>query len=133
LKFLIDNALSPRLAEGLRNAGYDAVHLLQYKLHAAEDIDILERALQEDRVLITADTDFGEILSISGASKPSVILFRGGTQGNLYTQLALLLANLTALQGFLDRGCIIVFTEAHIRIRQLPIEISGNGHRPIRR
>lgn len=129
LTFLIDNPLLPRLAEGLRDAGYDAIHVRQIGMHAASDQDILLRALREDPTVISSDTDFGKILFISKANKPSVILFRGGTEGNKDKQLALLLPNLPALHSVLDRGCVVVFTESHMRIRLLPIGAEGNGHK----
>ncbi|MEE8583308.1 MAG: DUF5615 family PIN-like protein [Acidobacteriota bacterium] len=55
---MIDNALSPLLAEGLCNAGYDAQHVLNYDLGAADDDEIFDRAADEDRILISADTDY---------------------------------------------------------------------------
>jgi predicted nuclease of predicted toxin-antitoxin system len=47
LRFLIDNALPPRLAELLSAAGHDAVHVRTYGMHAAKDEEILARAHDE--------------------------------------------------------------------------------------
>lgn len=58
MRFLIDNALSPIIAVELNNAGHDAVHVRDRSLLGAEDQEIMAFAVEEDRVLVSADTDF---------------------------------------------------------------------------
>jgi predicted nuclease of predicted toxin-antitoxin system len=44
MKFLVDNALSPVMAESLRRAGHDAVHVRDYSLQESEDEVLKKRA-----------------------------------------------------------------------------------------
>ena len=110
----------PRLAEQLRAAGHDAVHVRDYGLEAAADAEIFERAAVGSRVLVSADTDFATLLAIRSSSRPSVVLFRRSAERRPEQQAALLLANLAAVSDELEAGAVVVFEPRRIRVRSLP-------------
>ncbi|HEX9926416.1 MAG TPA: DUF5615 family PIN-like protein, partial [Anaerolineae bacterium] len=60
MKFLADMGISPHTVDFLTQAGHDALHLHQQGLDRLSDPDILTKARQEERVLLTHDLDFGE-------------------------------------------------------------------------
>jgi predicted nuclease of predicted toxin-antitoxin system len=121
VKWLIDNALSPEVAVGLRGAGHDAIHVRDRSLAAAADEEIIRVAEFEDRVIVSADTDFGTILAQQSSAKPSILLFRGATPRRATEQVALILANFSNIEDDLNAGAIVVVEPTRLRIRPLPI------------
>ena len=121
MKSLIDNAVSPRLAAGLREAGHDAVHVRDLGLAAAADEELFELAARERRVLVSEDTDFGTLLALRGSPAPSVLLFRHMPDRSAAGLLAILLTNLAAIEAPLAAGSVVVIEPSRIRVRRLPI------------
>lgn len=119
MKFLIDNALSPELAKFLQEANHDAVHVRERNLQRADDEVIFEAAAAEGRVLVSADTDFGTIVTLRGQQLPSVILFRHPSPRRPELQAQLLLANLPSFIEDLAQGAIVVLRQDRIRVRRL--------------
>ena len=94
MKFLIDQNRSPRLAALLRAAGHDAVHTAELGMERAEDSELLALAGEQGRVVVSGDTDFGALLAMLRAMKPSVILFRARHMPRSDEQAAVILQHL---------------------------------------
>gem|GEM_PF-829265 len=73
MKFLGDMGISPRTIALLREQGYDAIHLVEQNLERMPDPNILDKARQEERILLTVDLDFAQLLAMSGERLPTYV------------------------------------------------------------
>jgi len=120
MKFLADAGISPGTVTFLSAAGHDALHVREIALQRADDAVVLQRAKSEERVLLTFDLDFGEILAVGLADKPSVVIFRlsNETASAVNARLGIVLQE-RSLE--LEQGVLILVEDRRYRIRHLPI------------
>ena len=76
MKFLADMEVSPLTVKKLKEKGYDAVHLSEEGLFRMSDSEIMAKAKEESRIVLTFDLDFTDLLAASQHNLPSVIIFR---------------------------------------------------------
>jgi predicted nuclease of predicted toxin-antitoxin system len=72
MKFLVDRCVGRRLADWLRMQGHD-VSESRERGPDPGDPTLLKWAVTEERVLVTIDTDFGELLFVQGASHNGLV------------------------------------------------------------
>lgn len=120
MKFLLDQNISPALVSLLANADHSAEHVRDLGMSEASDEEVLAAANSADAVLISSDTDFGELLAHSNAAEPSVILLRRQEGRRASEIAALIVANLEAVSDDLTAGAFVVLDDDRVRIRSLP-------------
>lgn len=120
MKFLVDMPLSPGVAAWLVRRGHHAVHAAEAGLSSSPDADILRRARDEKRVVVTADLDNPRLLALTRNRAPGLLLFRGGNFSE-EDCLARLERVLRVVPETDLATCIIVAEKDRIRRRRLPI------------
>jgi predicted nuclease of predicted toxin-antitoxin system len=120
VKLLLDMNLPPRWAQLLSAAGHDAVHWSDIGPGRATDADIMARALNEGRVVVTHDLDFGAILAATQASGPSVVQIRADDliSGQTFDRI---LAALRQAETDLMAGALVTVDIQRTRLRTLPL------------
>ncbi|WP_214109285.1 DUF5615 family PIN-like protein [Acrocarpospora catenulata] len=121
MNFLIDENLSPRVAELLTKAGHDSVHVRDLDATSAPDTTVMTLAVADGRVIISADTDFGALLAQTRATEPSVILVRELLGLRPPDLVNIIIDHLDVLEPHLQAGAVAAFTTSGIRVRALPL------------
>jgi predicted nuclease of predicted toxin-antitoxin system len=119
MKFLLDENVDYRLLAFLTRLGYDAVYLTEGYTYGLTDHHVLRIAEQNNRILITNDKDFGELIFRRHLPHCGVILFRlkDETVDNVQTRLQQVLIDYKdQLRHFL------VITQQRVRIRKSPLK-----------
>lgn len=114
MRFIVDESTGAAVVEKLRNLGHDVVAVAE-EMPQANDSDILKRAANEGRVVLTNDKDFGDLAFRSGQVHQGIVLFRlrDETAAHRVFMLQLLLERHS---NHLENHFVVV-TENGIRIR----------------
>lgn len=117
MKFLADENVPRQAVEALRAAGRDVAWVGEDD-PSIPDTDVLSAAIAADRLIVTLDKDFGELLfGAASAPPPGVLFLRPGdlppeeVTGRLFALLAL---------GIPLRGHFVVDDGKRVRSRPLP-------------
>ena len=120
MKLLLDQGLPLSAAALLRDAGIDTIHVGEIGMPEAEDIEIIQRARDEERVVATLDADFHTLLALDEAISPSVIRIRiERLRAQALTDLLLIV--ITECAEELEQGSAVTIEPSRIRIRRLPL------------
>jgi predicted nuclease of predicted toxin-antitoxin system len=77
MRFMVDECTGPTVATWLRLQGHDVVSIFD-DARGADDDAVLERAFSEQRILITSDKDFGEMVFREKRCHHGIVLLRLG-------------------------------------------------------
>lgn len=116
LRFIVDESTGRSVADYLRSIGCDVVEVAA-RMPQAVDEDILALAVSEERIVVTNDKDFGELVFRSHRRHAGVVLFRLSDE----SETNRIRMTRIAVEGYGDRlpGRFTVVTERTIRIRPL--------------
>ena len=118
MRFLLDMNLSPAMADWLRGEGHDAVHARDIGFSALPDRDLFAHAVTEDRILITFDLDFGDIVGAAGGAGLGVLLLRLRSPRQAHMRQRVQTAISVSAEALIA-GAVVLVEDVRIRVRSM--------------
>jgi len=72
MRFLLDSCISGFAAKDLRNAGHEVLWMPEIGKDPGDE-EIIKKAFEENRILVTADKDFGELVFLFNKPHSTII------------------------------------------------------------
>lgn len=113
MNFLADESCAAPVIRALRHAGHDVLAIAEIAAGATDE-EVLEQAVREQRVLITEDLDFGNLVFARGRPEAGVILVRFRTPGRLAKPASVVEA--VSRLGSRLRNAFVVIEPGRVRI-----------------
>ena len=117
-RFLANENIPLGSVHQLRAAGHDIIAASE-SFPGAGDTEVLSRARREDRIILTFDRDYGELIYRRGLPSPSGVVYLRFVP-NSPTQVAEILEELQQMTGLSLEGRYTVVDLERIRQRPLP-------------
>ena len=122
MKLLADLHISPRTAQFLRSLGHDVLRVTDLLPATASDETILERAAQDQRIILTQDLDMTAIIALSRRQYPSLVTLRLSSVRIEFVN-TILQRTLPVLEQDLLQGALVTIEDSRVRLRRLPLVI----------
>ena len=119
MRFLADESCDFAIVRALRGGGHDVLAVAEISPRA-EDPDVVDLAVDESRLLLTEDKDFGRIVFADRRTAGGVILLRFPAHARNEAPGAV--ASLVKSQGTKLNGSFTVVQPGRVRIRARPVE-----------
>jgi len=117
LRFLADESCDFAVVRALRKQGHNVVAVSEYAQRSI-DAELLTKATQEQRILLTEDKDFGWLVFASNTESPGVVLIR--FPGHARSGLVAAMTRVVDQYGQELMGCFTVLQPGIIRIAPKP-------------
>ena len=114
MRFIVDESTGRSVVTQLRAMGHDVLAVAE-EMPEGEDRDVLQQAADQERILITNDKDFGELIYRLGRGHAGVLLLRLRDDGKA-NRIRVVSAVISQYGDRLS-GHFIVATEKRVRIR----------------
>ena len=117
MRFLADESCDFALVRALRGAGFDVVAVAELSPRALDE-QVIDLAVQESRILLTEDKDFGQLIYASARRSGGVILVR--FPGAVRKQMPDAVLDFVHKRQDQLAGCFAVVQPGRIRVRRTP-------------
>lgn len=117
MRFKLDENMPTEAAELLRSKGYDAHTVFDECIVGGSDESLLEICNSENRVLITFDLDFAQVLSYPPSTHCGIVVLRYKQQGKLYV-LEHFNKLLPHFKEAIISSCLWIVSEDKIRVKR---------------
>ena len=120
MKLLLDQGLPRSTVLELYKLNIDSIHVGDIGMAASTDADIINKALDDGRIVVTLDSDFHTILATNKNIEPSVIRIR--IEGLKSKDFSKIIQNvLLSAREEINNGAAISVNDNGIRIHKLPL------------
>lgn len=116
IKFLADENIAKSLVKALRKKGHDVKDIKEENLFGISDKEVIDKAKEDDRVILTHDKDFGNLLNFPLQSHPGVVLIRYRDQSPRYV-IPRLIPLMDALKNKM-KDSLTIITENLVKIQK---------------
>jgi predicted nuclease of predicted toxin-antitoxin system len=116
VRWLADECIAASLVASLRQSGHDVLYVTEYAA-GLHDANVVDLAMREQRLLLTEDKDFGDLVFRRGRAAAGIVLMRIASENPRLQAKRLA----TAIDQYGDRlfGQYLVIEEGRFRSRPL--------------